>query len=135
MSSTESSGERVQSWMPTDLADRLRAHSLVERRSISQLVRLAVEDSFIRPAGRWRRSDGARRGLPFLGPRPRRLRGGALMATKALDERVILARGFTLVGRNLLRGQSLWSREDESDRSFSDDEVLAWLEQNPPEED
>ena len=54
------------------------------------------------------------------------------MATRALDERVVLASGFRLVARNLLGdSQALWTRDDEPARSYSDAEVIDWLEQNP----
>jgi predicted DNA-binding protein len=43
--STES-GRRVQSWMPSELAERLKARAELERRSVSAVVRLAVEDMF-----------------------------------------------------------------------------------------
>jgi hypothetical protein len=45
-----------------------------------------------------------------------------------VDERKLLAAGFRLEGRNLVHGQSLWSREeDEGIRSYSDDEAQQWL--------
>jgi hypothetical protein len=36
--------ERIQAWVPSTLAEQLRAQADLERRSISQTVRLAIED-------------------------------------------------------------------------------------------
>jgi hypothetical protein len=48
--STESPGTVVQSWVPVALAERLKAQAELERRSVSAVVRLAVEDR-LRAAG------------------------------------------------------------------------------------
>jgi hypothetical protein len=50
------------------------------------------------------------------------------MPTTVIDERKLLAAGFRLEARHLVRGQSLWSRDDQPDRSYLDDEAIAWLE-------
>jgi hypothetical protein len=36
--------ERIQAWVPSSLAEQLRAQADLERRSISQTIRLAIED-------------------------------------------------------------------------------------------
>jgi hypothetical protein len=36
------SGQTVATWIPAEIADRLRAHALIEERSVSQIVRRAV---------------------------------------------------------------------------------------------
>jgi hypothetical protein len=41
---TKSTSTRVQTWLPISLAEQLRAQCAIERRSISQTVRLAIED-------------------------------------------------------------------------------------------
>jgi len=51
------------------------------------------------------------------------------MATHAADERQLFANGFILIARNLTtRGESLWRREEEPDRTYSDSEAVQWLE-------
>jgi hypothetical protein len=40
----DSSGTVVQSWMPADLARDLKKQADAERRSVSAVVRIAVED-------------------------------------------------------------------------------------------
>lgn len=45
---TEKPGERVQAWVPTDLAAELRKHAAAERRSISSAIRNALEDTLSR---------------------------------------------------------------------------------------
>ena len=42
----QSSTVIVQSVLPPELADRVKAQALEERRSISQTIRLALEDRF-----------------------------------------------------------------------------------------
>jgi hypothetical protein len=37
-------GEGLASWVPHPLAEQLRAQAEAERRSVSQLIRLAIED-------------------------------------------------------------------------------------------
>jgi hypothetical protein len=48
VTSTESPGQVVQSWVPTELAEELKRHARSERRSVSAVVRLAIEDSLHR---------------------------------------------------------------------------------------
>jgi CopG-like RHH_1 or ribbon-helix-helix domain, RHH_5 len=48
---TKQTGQRVQAWVPPDLARQLKAHADSERRSVSQVVRLAIEDQ-LRAKGR-----------------------------------------------------------------------------------
>jgi hypothetical protein len=57
------------------------------------------------------------------------------MATHIVDERKLLASGFTLEGRNLIHGESLWSRADEPDRSYKDTEAIAYLDERKKESD
>jgi hypothetical protein len=40
----KSSGTRVQTWLPVSLAEQLKAQADLERRSVSAVIRLAVED-------------------------------------------------------------------------------------------
>ena len=47
----KSSGTRVQTWLPLSLAEQVRAQADLERRSVSALIRLAVEDQ-LRKEGR-----------------------------------------------------------------------------------
>jgi hypothetical protein len=49
----QTTGKRVQSWVPTALHEALNAQAEFERRSISATIRLAVEE---------RARDGRRRG-------------------------------------------------------------------------
>ena len=42
------------------------------------------------------------------------------MATKVVGERKLLAPGFRIEGRNLVHGQSLWSREEDEGRGLAD---------------
>ena len=52
------------------------------------------------------------------------------MATKVVDECKLFAHEFILIARNLTtRGESLWRREEEPDRTFSDSEAIQWLQQ------
>ena len=48
---TDPSGVRLQSWVPPALAAELKQHADAERRSVSQVVRLAIEDQ-LRAKGR-----------------------------------------------------------------------------------
>lgn len=41
---TEPSGKVVQSWVPAELAEQLKAKAELERRSVSSTIRLAIED-------------------------------------------------------------------------------------------
>jgi hypothetical protein len=47
--STDSPGKVVQSWVPAELAEELKRHARSERRSVSAVVRLAIEDSLALP--------------------------------------------------------------------------------------
>ena len=38
------SGRIVQSWVPPELAEQLKAQAELERRSVSSTIRLAIED-------------------------------------------------------------------------------------------
>jgi hypothetical protein len=40
----KSQAERIQAWVPSTLAEAVRAQAALERRSVSQTVRLAIED-------------------------------------------------------------------------------------------
>ena len=40
----KSTAERIQAWVPSSLAEALRAQADLERRSISHTVKLAIED-------------------------------------------------------------------------------------------
>ncbi len=42
------------------------------------------------------------------------------------EERLTKA-GFVMTARAIARGQNLWERDDEPNRSFLDEEALAWL--------
>jgi hypothetical protein len=42
--STQSPGVIVQSWVPPELAEQLKAQSKAERRSVSAVIRIAIED-------------------------------------------------------------------------------------------
>jgi Ribbon-helix-helix protein, copG family len=42
--STQSPGVIVQSWVPPQLAEQLKAEADLERRSVSALIRIALED-------------------------------------------------------------------------------------------
>jgi hypothetical protein len=44
-----STGKIIQSWVPADLAAELKRHAEDERRSVSAVIRDAVEDA-VRPA-------------------------------------------------------------------------------------
>jgi Ribbon-helix-helix protein, copG family len=48
---TKETGVNVQSWLPPDLAQQVRAKAEAEKRSISQVVRLALEDQLARRPG------------------------------------------------------------------------------------
>lgn len=50
--STKSSGTRVQTWLPIPLVEQLKAQAELERRSVSSVVRLAVEDQLRRDGRR-----------------------------------------------------------------------------------
>jgi hypothetical protein len=41
---TQSVGVVIQSWVPVALADELKRHAALERRSVSSAIRLAIED-------------------------------------------------------------------------------------------
>ena len=43
-----SSGIRLQTWLPIGLAEQLKAQADLERRSVSAVIRLAVEDQLRR---------------------------------------------------------------------------------------
>jgi hypothetical protein len=45
-------GERLQSWVPTELAEELKRHAEGERRSISAVIRLAIEERLAEPRRR-----------------------------------------------------------------------------------
>jgi phage head maturation protease len=47
--------------------------------------------------------------------------------TRAIDERKFYASGFRLVARNIVQGQSLWRRDDDPDRTYTDDEAVVYL--------
>jgi Ribbon-helix-helix protein, copG family len=49
---TKSSGTRVQTWLPISLAEQLKAQADLERRSVSAVIRLAVEDQLRRDGRR-----------------------------------------------------------------------------------
>ena len=49
--STQSPGVIVQSWIPPELAEQLKAQSKAERRSVSAVVRIAIEDQLSRDRG------------------------------------------------------------------------------------
>ena len=44
----ETTGTRVQTWLPISLAEQLKAQADLERRSISSAIRIAVEDQLRR---------------------------------------------------------------------------------------
>lgn len=44
MATQDSSGTVVQTWLPHPLDQELRKHAEAERRSLSQTIRLAIED-------------------------------------------------------------------------------------------
>ena len=50
--STRPAGEKIQAWLPVELADRLRKQAEAERRSVSSAVRNAVEDQLGRKGTR-----------------------------------------------------------------------------------
>jgi hypothetical protein len=54
----KSSGTRVQTWLPKSLAEQLRAQAELERRTVSAIVRLAIEDR-LGPVGQDRLTGGA----------------------------------------------------------------------------
>jgi hypothetical protein len=66
----ESNGTVFQAWFPHPLDEQLRKQAESERRSLSQTIRLAVEDSFAENTREGRRRAG---GGGFLGRPP----GGA----------------------------------------------------------
>jgi CopG-like RHH_1 or ribbon-helix-helix domain, RHH_5 len=43
----KSTGTRIQTWVPLDLAAELKQHADRERRSVSSVVRNAVEDAIV----------------------------------------------------------------------------------------
>jgi CopG-like RHH_1 or ribbon-helix-helix domain, RHH_5 len=43
----KSTGTIVQSWVPVELADELKEHAQRERRSVSSVVRNAIEDAVV----------------------------------------------------------------------------------------
>ena len=43
----KSTGTIVQAWVPVELADELKQHAERERRSVSSVVRNAVEDAIV----------------------------------------------------------------------------------------
>ena len=45
---TKTSGTRVQTWLPLSLAEQVKAKADTERRSVSQVVRLALEAQLAR---------------------------------------------------------------------------------------
>jgi hypothetical protein len=47
----QESGTRVQTWLPIPLVEQLKAQADLERRSVSAVIRLAVEDQ-LRKDGR-----------------------------------------------------------------------------------
>jgi hypothetical protein len=49
---TKSTGTRVQTWLPQSLAEQLRAQAELERRSVSAVIRLALEDQLRREGRR-----------------------------------------------------------------------------------
>lgn len=49
--STQSPGVIVQSWVPPELAEQLKAEADLQRRSVSAVIRIAVEDQ-LRKEGR-----------------------------------------------------------------------------------
>jgi hypothetical protein len=42
--STKSTGTKLQTWLPISLAEQLKAQADAERRSVSGLIKLCVED-------------------------------------------------------------------------------------------
>jgi hypothetical protein len=49
---TKETGVNVQSWLPPDLAEQLKAQAELERRSVSAVIRLALEDQLRRDGRR-----------------------------------------------------------------------------------
>jgi len=45
--SAKPTGTRIQTWVPLDLAAELRQHAERERRSVSSVIRNAVEDTLV----------------------------------------------------------------------------------------
>ncbi len=41
---TKTSGTRVQTWLPITLAEQLKAQADLERRSVSNVIKVAIED-------------------------------------------------------------------------------------------
>jgi hypothetical protein len=44
---TKPTGTRMQTWVPLDLAAELKQHAERERRSVSAVIRLAIEDAIV----------------------------------------------------------------------------------------
>jgi hypothetical protein len=42
--SEKTTGTRVMTWLPISLAEQLRAEAELERRSVSSLIKLSIED-------------------------------------------------------------------------------------------
>lgn len=51
-STATKSGIKVQAWLPVSLAEQLKAQADLERRSVSAVVRLCVEDQLRRDGRR-----------------------------------------------------------------------------------
>jgi hypothetical protein len=49
---TKETGVNVQSWLPPHLAEQLKAQAELERRSVSAVIRLALEDQLRRDGRR-----------------------------------------------------------------------------------
>jgi hypothetical protein len=49
---TQSVGVVIQSWVPVALAEELKRHAASERRSVSSVIRIAVEDAVRRDTSR-----------------------------------------------------------------------------------
>ena len=133
MAATQKSpGSVVQVWLPHPTDEQLRQHAATERRSLSQTIRLAVEDKLSSEdfaGGAAATADDAPASSSRFGSRRgRRPRGGGLMGTNVVDERRLVAAGFILMTRSLgFNHESLWRRDDEPDLTFSDAEAMAWL--------
>jgi CopG-like RHH_1 or ribbon-helix-helix domain, RHH_5 len=80
---TKPTGARIQTWLPADLAHELKEHAERERRSVSSVIRNAVEDAVV--------------GVPRRRPSPGSTTagGGAAMTSEQIE--ALRERGFVVV--------------------------------------